>query len=300
VGGLLLGMGFVVSGYCPGTAVVATASGYMDGVLSLIGVMVGALVFGFAWPLLEGFYGSTSLGVVTLPKLLGVPWAVLALAVVAMAVGAFLVAERVERALAAKDQIAPPVGDPPTRNRVLGGLAATAALAILALAVPAEDAASAAAPVDATSIAPVELGLLLSGGTSEVYLLDVRPTAECEAERIPGAICLPAEDLDAAFVASLPPTRPLVVYGGGAEALVPTGARGFGGTLKGVEGGFAAWQAQVMTAPTPPESPTPEAVAAYRTRAALHAHFTGAAVAAPPVEFKPTAVTRTVKKGGGC
>ena len=56
-----------------------------------------------------------------------------------------------------------------------------------------------------------------------------------------------------------------------------------------------------MQAPAPPHKPTAAAVSDYRERAALHAHFTGAnAPAAPVVTARPTAVTRAVKKGGGC
>ena len=37
VGGLLLGVGFVVGGYCPGTSVVSTATGRRDGLVSVLG-----------------------------------------------------------------------------------------------------------------------------------------------------------------------------------------------------------------------------------------------------------------------
>ncbi|MFO0744702.1 MAG: YeeE/YedE thiosulfate transporter family protein [Myxococcota bacterium] len=67
VGGLLLGVGFVISGYCPGTAVVAAGSGHVDGLWSLGGVMLGALLFGAVYPLVEGFYTSGGMGVVTFP-----------------------------------------------------------------------------------------------------------------------------------------------------------------------------------------------------------------------------------------
>ena len=65
VGGLLLGAGFVVSGYCPGTGIVAAASGYVDALYGLGGVAVGSLLFGFVYPLLEGFYSAGSMGAVT-------------------------------------------------------------------------------------------------------------------------------------------------------------------------------------------------------------------------------------------
>ena len=43
VGGLLLGAGFVISGYCPGTSVVGIASGRIDALLVIAGVPLGRL-----------------------------------------------------------------------------------------------------------------------------------------------------------------------------------------------------------------------------------------------------------------
>src|SRR6266545_6167434 len=76
VGGLLLGAGFIIAGGCPGTAVVATASGNLDGAVAIAGMMIGSLGFGFGFGPLEKFYRSGSMGVVRLNDLLGVPAAV--------------------------------------------------------------------------------------------------------------------------------------------------------------------------------------------------------------------------------
>jgi len=104
--GVLLGVGFVVSGYGPGTAVVSAASGHSDALCSLGGVMVGPLVFGLLYPLVVSLYSASSMGVVTFPDLLGIPWSVVAPLVAAMAIGAFLIAERLERHFTAKELIA--------------------------------------------------------------------------------------------------------------------------------------------------------------------------------------------------
>ena len=45
VGGLVLGIGFVMGGYCPTTSVVATVSGKMDGLIFIVGMMIGAVFF---------------------------------------------------------------------------------------------------------------------------------------------------------------------------------------------------------------------------------------------------------------
>jgi uncharacterized protein len=98
VGGLVFGAGFVVGGLCPGTSCVAAATGRLDG-FALIGGMLGGIwLFGEAFPLVEGFYGSTPRGALTLPALVGLPHGVVVFAVVAIALGAFAAANRLERA----------------------------------------------------------------------------------------------------------------------------------------------------------------------------------------------------------
>src|SRR6266508_2299294 len=100
VGGLLLGAGFVVSGYCPGTSFVATASGKLDGLATVLGVIAGTVVYAELEPRLGGFQNSGKLGVFTLSKWLHLPPAVIAVLVAVLAVGAFVGAERIERRLA--------------------------------------------------------------------------------------------------------------------------------------------------------------------------------------------------------
>jgi hypothetical protein len=46
VGGLVMGVGFVIGGYCPGTSLVSMASLKVDGMLFFLGAIVGAGVFG--------------------------------------------------------------------------------------------------------------------------------------------------------------------------------------------------------------------------------------------------------------
>ena len=98
-GGLALGAGFVVAGYCPGTSIVASASGKLDGVATVLGVVLGSLVYAEVEPALGAFKRSGELGTYTLARWLGIPSAAVAAIVVAVAVAAFLAAERIERAL---------------------------------------------------------------------------------------------------------------------------------------------------------------------------------------------------------
>lgn len=100
LGGFLLGVGFVVSGYCPGTSCVAAASGKLDGVVTVLGVVVGTVAYSelqVAVPALAAFHASSSLGPLYLWQLLHVPRGVALALVALLAVGAFVVAERIER-----------------------------------------------------------------------------------------------------------------------------------------------------------------------------------------------------------
>jgi len=53
VGGLIFGVGFVMGGWCPGTALVGLMSGSVDAASFLVGMMLGVLVWSFGYPLWE-------------------------------------------------------------------------------------------------------------------------------------------------------------------------------------------------------------------------------------------------------
>ena len=97
VGGALFGLGFLVSGYCPGTAVAGLASGRVDALITMAGVGAGALIFSAFYPAMEGFYKTSDMGAVTLPELLHVNhWVVLAFVYVFAGI-MFYVMERYEQ-----------------------------------------------------------------------------------------------------------------------------------------------------------------------------------------------------------
>jgi hypothetical protein len=102
VGGLILGIGFVVGGYCPGTSCVGAATGRYDAMLYLLGIIAGIVVFGEMYPLVKEFYASTAMGKVTLPELFGVSYGLIVFLVVLMALGGFAGAEWVEKKFASK------------------------------------------------------------------------------------------------------------------------------------------------------------------------------------------------------
>jgi uncharacterized membrane protein YedE/YeeE len=96
-GGALFGLGYLVSGYCPGTAATGFASGRLDALLTMIGIGAGTLLFSMLYPWLEGFYKTSDMGHVTLPVLSGMNhWTVIAILYV-LAGTMFYAMERFER-----------------------------------------------------------------------------------------------------------------------------------------------------------------------------------------------------------
>jgi len=97
VGGLVFGAGFVVCGLCPGTSCVSAASGRGDGVAAVAGIFAGVVITGMAIPRLEPFFSSSARGTFTLPDATGLPYGVVVLVVVLLALSGFAAAERLER-----------------------------------------------------------------------------------------------------------------------------------------------------------------------------------------------------------
>lgn len=93
VGGLLLGAGFIIGGYCPGTSAVAAASGKLDAVAYIAGMLFGTFVFASGYDWLQPLYQWGAMGVKTLPEVLGWQPGLVAAVVVLMAVGAFAATE---------------------------------------------------------------------------------------------------------------------------------------------------------------------------------------------------------------
>lgn len=100
VGGLVMGVGFIIGGYCPGTSLVSMATLKLDGIFFVAGALVGVFLFGETVGLYWGFYNFTSdYGRMTLQGLLGVDAGIVAVAVVAMAIFMFWGGEKIRRLL---------------------------------------------------------------------------------------------------------------------------------------------------------------------------------------------------------
>jgi hypothetical protein len=300
VGGFLLGVGFIVAGYCPGTSLVAAASGNVDGIVTVLGVITGTFVYSEALriPALAAFHTSANHGNLYLHQLVKLPPAVVALAVALMAIGMFFGADRVERIFQRRRAGAGPAAGPQAPRRfAFAAFGAVAVLGVLTLAVPLRTRAAVRQPV-VTSQPTIARRVLEEPWRLRV--IDLRPREACARGRLPGAECVPLADLEKLGLKDDPGGRDLVLVGEGDLDAVPAAAAGYNGRVAILAGGFKGWVEYALTKPpVPGADATPAERAATTLRASVHAAMTGIKQAPPP---PPAAGAAPAKKkaGGGC
>jgi hypothetical protein len=89
IGGLIMGLGFVVGGFCPGTSICAAAIGKIDAMIFIAGSFIGVLIFAEGYPLFEGLYKAENWGNVRVFDSLGMQQTVFAFLLTAFALFAF-------------------------------------------------------------------------------------------------------------------------------------------------------------------------------------------------------------------
>lgn len=131
VGGLLFGVGMVVAGYCPGTAMAAIVIGKLDAMVFIVGFIIGSLLFGDMFPVWGEFYLSDYRGAFRLDQLFHINLGLMVFILVVVAIAGIWVLRRVQRLVwpevrdnpAVEEQVLIP-------ERALGGIALVLALAL--------------------------------------------------------------------------------------------------------------------------------------------------------------------------
>jgi rhodanese-related sulfurtransferase len=96
IGGLIMGLGFVVGGFCPGTSICAAAIGKIDAMIFIAGSFIGVLIFAEGYPLWEGLYKADNWGNVRIFDSLGMQQTVFAFILTAFSLLAFWVVSIIE------------------------------------------------------------------------------------------------------------------------------------------------------------------------------------------------------------
>jgi len=104
VGGIIMGLGFVLGGFCPGTSVCAAAIGKLDALAFMGGITLGIFFYGFTYEFLwETLRGSSKLGKVKIGELIGVNEGVAVLLFIAFALFSFWLVDKIKKVYKIKD-----------------------------------------------------------------------------------------------------------------------------------------------------------------------------------------------------
>ncbi len=235
LGGLIMGVGFIVGGFCPTTSLASAATGKIDGMLFMLGGFLGAFLFGETeqyfthWYNNAGYYGR-----LTLMDVFGLPSGVVVLLVVAMALFMFWGGEHLERIFGKKDLSK----EPKQRVYAAGGLFLLA-LTVALIGSPSTEDKYAKATIIRTvqeqtgdkitekqvkytadealaqrlvQITPAELFKTRYDQKVILTILDVRPEADYNLFHVRGAVNLPAAELKSHIPELLATAAPNAIY----------------------------------------------------------------------------------------
>ncbi|MFA6815454.1 MAG: rhodanese-like domain-containing protein [Lentisphaeria bacterium] len=208
-GGLLFGIGFVMSGWCPGTGAVGLASGKIDALVFLVGAIGGSMLYNEFYPLLAPITQHDS-GVLFVYNSLNISEAVFAFLFTLIAIGCFFGAEAIEKKRNGKSN---------RREisflKIFSAFLLPAAFGLFALAEPLKTASQApSAPsteeqkeikilkgiqLGSDHFEPQELADRLLLGDPGIVLVDIRTPSEFAVFHIRSAINVQVADLPTAL-----------------------------------------------------------------------------------------------------
>jgi hypothetical protein len=86
IGGVIMGVGFVAGGFCPGTSLCAVAIGKIDAIVYVVGIMIGVFIFSELFSIFEPIYDGYFYGNITLMDTFGFSayWIVFIFAIIAI------------------------------------------------------------------------------------------------------------------------------------------------------------------------------------------------------------------------
>lgn len=107
-GGLIMGAGFIIGGFCPGTSVCAAAVGKLDAMAFIAGSVIGIFAFTEGYPLFKDFYLADQMGPVKINEFFGMSKELFAFALSFVAIAAFYFTWRIENNVNNRNHYVPP------------------------------------------------------------------------------------------------------------------------------------------------------------------------------------------------
>jgi uncharacterized protein len=100
IGGIIMGAGFIMGGFCPGTGICAASIGKIDAMFYVLGGLTGAFIFAETYPWIEGLALKNYKGPLKINEVLGISPGLFTLLLIVAASAMFWIAEKAENKFA--------------------------------------------------------------------------------------------------------------------------------------------------------------------------------------------------------
>jgi hypothetical protein len=199
VGGGVMGAGFIIGGFCPGTSICAASIGKLDGMAFVIGSVLGIIAFAEVFPVFEELYTAENWGPVLINEQLGMSRIVFAFVLTAVAFIAFYATHRIENKVNNYKANF-------SRKKVISysvGIGLAFFVLVIIVITPSKEEHIRNQIADAEQqktcvfkeVSADQLAFEIANNYYKINVIDVRPAEEYEAYHIPLAINIPFEEL---------------------------------------------------------------------------------------------------------
>ncbi len=197
-GGMIMGVGFIIGGFCPGTSLVGLATGKLDAIVFVFGVLFGIYLFGETVSGYAVFFDSSYMGRFTLPELFNASYGTVVFIIVVAALALFVVSEKVEAKINNR-----PAKQFPAWSKPVAGVLVVLAAVLLVIGQPTNEdrwkgiAAENQPKLEQrkVQIAPAELLKNINDSKIKMVLLDVRDERYFNLFHIHGSMHLPLDQV---------------------------------------------------------------------------------------------------------
>lgn len=199
IGGAIMGVGFILGGFCPGTSLCAAAVGRLDAFAFIGGSILGVLAFTEAYPLIEPLYTAQPMGDITFYELLDISPVLFGLIITLIAIFAFWATSKIE------DNVNDTTSHMAPATMLKYSLTALVPLLIIAFVwitpdkktriINRVEEVATAKTVSLESMSVDKLAFELINHTHKYNVIDVRDSAAFNVGTIPSAIHIPEEQL---------------------------------------------------------------------------------------------------------
>jgi hypothetical protein len=100
---MIMGAGFIMGGYCPGTSFCGAAIGKIDAMIFIVGLFIGVFIFAEGYPLWENFYKADFMGSPKISDFFGISEGLVTFLVIVAAVLMFWGGEWAEKMFPRKE-----------------------------------------------------------------------------------------------------------------------------------------------------------------------------------------------------